>query len=478
MRRSSTLVVLALLATAAFPAVASADHDLVVGFEDIGELPPDSAADADPIGPWDGFVDARDDEDRTSVIRGFLGDGVRVDIPAYTHRGAGGILRMDPTYDEAWFRYYLRLDQWNATSSGKLPGLAGLYSASARGCIPPSDSSPGWSARTMFEATGTEGAREGQVRLGTYLYHLDQAGTCGDQILWQPGVIQQGRWYCIEGRVRMNTPGERNGRVDAWVDGIQALSWPGVAFREAGDEDIGVRHLWANVYFGGSVVNPTDLRASIDQMVFSHGRRVGCLDAFTDDDSSPHEPDLTELYARGVFLGCGTRLACPEETITRGEMAALLRRALRLPPGPQVFTDTAEHFAVADISALAAAGITRGCTPTRFCPDEPVTRAEMAVFLDRAFGLAGAGDFFDDDDGHWAEASIDALAASGVTRGCAETAFCPDVPVTRAQMATFLRRALGYELPAVGLASDGRLGELVTDAFVDDSAEPAPLIDR
>lgn len=476
MRTRTALFLLAMLFMALMPASALADHDIVVGFDDVGEIPD---GETEPIGPWDGFVDARDDADRTDLIRGFVSNGVRVTIPAYTHRGIGGILRMDPNTDEGWYRYYLRLDQWNATSSGKLPGLSGLYSTSGRGCIPSSEASPGWSARTMFEATGTEGAGDGEVRLGTYLYHLDQGGTCGDQILWQPGVIQQDRWYCIEGHVRMNTPGQNDGLVDAWVDRVPTLRWPDVAFRRVGEEDIGVRHLWANIYFGGTVVNPTDLRVSIDEIEFSHTGRIGCIDPFTDDNTSIHEPDLDELYTRGVLFGCGDRLACPRATITRGEMAALLARALALASGPAVFSDVGGHFAEADIGALAAAGITRGCTSTRFCPDEPVTRGQMAAFLTRAFDLTPGEDAFFDDDGHWAEASIDALAASGITKGCDDDAYCPDALVTREQMATFLRRALGYELPpaTVGYASAERVGILVEGGFGDDTGEPAPVLD-
>ncbi len=472
----TALLLAAVVLLAVLPTAALADHDIVVDFDDVGEIP---EGETDPIGPWDDFVDARDDADRTNLIRGYVQDGARVTIPAYTHRGTGGILRMDPNTDEGWFRYYLRLDQWNATSSGKLPGLAGLYSSSARGCIPSSEASPGWSARTMFEATGTEGASSGEVRLGTYLYHLDQAGTCGDQILWQPGVIQQDRWYCVEGHVRMNTPGQNDGQVDAWVDRVPTLRWPDVAFRRVGEEGIGVRHLWVNFYFGGSVVNPTDLTATIDEIEFSHTGRIGCVDPFTDDNTSVHEPDLDELFARGVLFGCGDRLACPRSTITRGEMAALLTRALQLPPTDAVFTDVDDHFAEADIGALAAAGITKGCTATRFCPDESVTRGQMAAFLTRAFDLTAGENAFFDDEGHWAELSIDALAASGITKGCDDGAYCPDAPVTREQMATFLRRAMGFELPpaTVGYASDERIGIQVEGGFGDDTEEPAPVLD-
>ncbi len=451
---------------------ALAEHRLVVDFED-PDLYDDDPED-DPA--WPEFIDVRDDDERSLEIRGFLGSGMQVFIPEYTHRGAGGLLRFDPTPDEAWYRYYLRLDWWNATSSGKLPGPAGLYGSSGRGCIPSSPSNPGWSARTLFEATEDAGPVEGRVQLGTYLYHLDQAGTCGDQIHWEPGLVEQNRWYCVEGRVRMNTPGADDGRVDAWIDGRQVLAWPGVAFRRSG-EDIGVRHFWFDIYFGGRVVNPTTLWSSYDQLVVSHEGRVGCLEPFLDDDTSAHEADLAELHARSIWYGCGERLACPMQLLTRGEMAALLTRALGLPAGADAFDDDDGHFAEHTIDALAAAGITKGCGVRTFCPDDPISRGEMAVFLQRAFLLPDGPDVFEDDDGHFAEAAINAVAAAGITKGCDGGGFCPNDLLPREQAATLLRRSLGFNLPPATLAVAGpaeRIGTLAP-ATLDDDEEPLPL---
>lgn len=102
-----------------------------------------------------------------------------------------------------------------------------------------------------------------------------------------------------------------------------------------------------------------------------------------------------------------------------------------------------------DICWLAAEGITRGCNPpanTRFCPDDRVKRGQMAAFLVRALDLTQTGPAFSDTGGNTFESDISRLAAAGITRGCnppANTQFCPDQPVTRGQMAAFLRRALG-----------------------------------
>ena len=93
---------------------------------------------------------------------------------------------------------------------------------------------------------------------------------------------------------------------------------------------------------------------------------------------------------------------------------------------------------------LAELGVTTGCAtePLRFCPNRPVTRAQMATFLVRAFNLQpGPSAGFADTSGTH-ESNINAIAAVGITTGCSTgpPRYCPDKPVTRAQMATFLAR--------------------------------------
>jgi len=107
---------------------------------------------------------------------------------------------------------------------------------------------------------------------------------------------------------------------------------------------------------------------------------------------------------------------------------------------------------------LAGVGITKGCNPpanTMFCPDDFVTRAQMAGFLVRAFHYqkAGPGGFFADTVGNTFEKDIDRLRVAGVTKGCdppANSLYCPGDLVTRAQMAAFLVRAFGFEKAGSG----------------------------
>ena len=186
------------------------------------------------------------------------------------------------------------------------------------------------------------------------------------------------------------------------------------------------------------------------------------LGHFSDDDGSVHEPALDALAAQGVLagMGCGDGLICPHEPLKRWEMAVWLVRVLDgadpAPVNSSRFEDVdAGRWSAPFVDRLAALDVTAGCAnePARFCPEGGVTRAQMATFLTRAFELETAppAGFVDVDAGGVHSANIDALAGAGITSGCSRDplGFCPAQVVTRAEMATFLARALGLiELPA------------------------------
>lgn len=150
---------------------------------------------------------------------------------------------------------------------------------------------------------------------------------------------------------------------------------------------------------------------------------------------------------------CGSGRFCPDEPIDRWAMAVWLVRAVDgREPSPIAgsrFADVdGRRWRVAHVERLAELGITVGCAtgPARFCPDDPVTRAQMATFLTRAFAFEAApAAGFTDTGGNLHAARIDALAAAGIAGDCATDPlrYCPREAVTRAQMATFLARALG-----------------------------------
>jgi len=174
---------------------------------------------------------------------------------------------------------------------------------------------------------------------------------------------------------------------------------------------------------------------------------------FEDDNGNVHEGNIEAIAAEGITKGCNPPADdryCPSSNVTRGQMAAFLNRALGLAPaGTDYFTDDAGTVFEADINAVAAAGITKGCNPPAndlFCPNASVTREQMAAFLDRAFGYpATATDYFTDDESSIFQGSINSIAAAGVTAGCnppANDHFCPTALVKRDQMASFFARAL------------------------------------
>ena len=159
------------------------------------------------------------------------------------------------------------------------------------------------------------------------------------------------------------------------------------------------------------------------------------------------------LTVDGVLgdTGCGPGLFCPGDPIPRWMMAVWLVRVVDghdpEPAGASRFVDVdASQWWATHVERLADLGITVGCVsePAQYCPDDPVTRAQMATFLNRAFHLDPAiPSGFDDTDGSVHEAAIDALHAAGITQGCSAEPlrFCPDRATTRGQMALFLERA-------------------------------------
>ena len=122
-----------------------------------------------------------------------------------------------------------------------------------------------------------------------------------------------------------------------------------------------------------------------------------------------------------------------------------------LPAATGMFSDVPTNFWAAKyIEELARQGITSGCVEGLYCPDKVVTRAQMAVFLlltkhgTDFVPPAPTGVFSDVPTDYWAAKWIEELAREGITSGCGAGVFCPAKGVTRAQMAVFMDAAFGY----------------------------------
>ena len=166
--------------------------------------------------------------------------------------------------------------------------------------------------------------------------------------------------------------------------------------------------------------------------------------------------EIGKLSARGITVGCGGGNYCPNDPVTRQEMAAFIMRSKGEfnPPMPlsQRFTDVpAGNTFYNFIDRLAVLGITQGCNPptnTMYCPGSAVTREQMAAFLIRGLGEFSPPDpasqrFNDVPPANVFYNFIDRLAALNITLGCTpdHMFYCPGNAVTRGEMAAFLVRA-------------------------------------
>lgn len=165
---------------------------------------------------------------------------------------------------------------------------------------------------------------------------------------------------------------------------------------------------------------------------------------------------IETLYRNSITSGCATSPLqyCPNKNVTRAELAVFLLRGMHgssyTPPAVGTSTGFSDvptsHWAAVWIKQLAVEGVTGGCGGGKFCPNNYVTRAEMAVFLLRgAHGssyappaVGSSTGFSDVPTTHWAAAWIKQLAAEGVTSGCGGGKYCPNSLVTRAEMAVFI----------------------------------------
>ena len=171
-------------------------------------------------------------------------------------------------------------------------------------------------------------------------------------------------------------------------------------------------------------------------------------------DDAFYAVPVAELAADGVFVGteCDEGSFCPDDSLDRKTMAVWTVRVLDGADPAAVsstrFSDVeAGSFSAPFIERMAELGVTAGCGDgSGFCPEGAVSRAQMAVFLTRAFALGAGPDpgFVDVPGGAWYFKQLTALAASGITKGCADDPpmFCLGRDTSRAEMATFLYRAL------------------------------------
>lgn len=178
------------------------------------------------------------------------------------------------------------------------------------------------------------------------------------------------------------------------------------------------------------------------------------------EDTAGHwaEADINHLAELGILSLYPTSLFGPEERVTRLEAAAMVARALNLAPAsdPPPFTDAGEipDWALPKVAAAAKAGIIKGMPDGSFAPNRPISRAEMAVMMTRALAYAGLdttpGENRFTDGGEipeWALQEVLAAARHGLITGYPDSSFRAASSATRAEAVTVLRRLLNLVSP-------------------------------
>ncbi len=194
--------------------------------------------------------------------------GLSVTVRRGQHDGASYQYELKPEPEDYYARYRIWFDpsyrRSGGTLIGKLPGFAATYGRCGWGGRRADGSC--WSAR-LFPYQASNG-----IALGYYLYHMDM-GQWGDDNRRWPGTLAYSQWHCVEQHVKLNTPGQANGLLEAWVNGTSVYRATNVRFRNTPTAK--VQAFWWDIYVGGSWVAEQDMTVKFDQVAVGP-QRLGC----------------------------------------------------------------------------------------------------------------------------------------------------------------------------------------------------------
>jgi hypothetical protein len=337
-------------------------------------------------------------------------------------------------------------DQPGATALGSTTDSV-LIDGVARGSVGPfvvyEPTPPAGTAAFQIEitsSTSTTAAMAGGLDLSFDASYVDDNGTpadTSDDLRYYPGTVHNPNTFPVTDPLVVLTAYNATGDVGEVMSDAPAGPIPAggdAPFSIGIAADFGPNFTMSKVKFTADAFNANDTT-----------KVVTSWDNYFDDLlGSTFRGDIVWLAEQDITRGCSPGKYCPNASVTRGQMASFLVRALGLPSTTtDFFTDDDGTTHEVDINRLRAANITTGCAPGLYCPADDVSRGQMASFLARAFDLpATATDYFTDDTGTTHEGNINRIAAAGITTGCTATTYCPKADVTRGQMAAFLRRAL------------------------------------
>ncbi|MEG6616818.1 S-layer homology domain-containing protein [Peptococcaceae bacterium 1198_IL3148] len=186
-----------------------------------------------------------------------------------------------------------------------------------------------------------------------------------------------------------------------------------------------------------------------DFAVLQRNKQPSTFSDVNSDSFGWAEKPIQYLSIKGVVSGGGDNLFHPEQVVTRAEFVSMLARALQLQTDTVTtkFSDVdPNHWCAAEISAAVEAGLISGYHDGTFRPDNPVTREQLAVFLNRVLGLKPLNqqlDFADQADiAPWAWDSVWVAANNQLVMGYADGTFKPKDTANRAETAVFIYRLL------------------------------------
>jgi len=203
--------------------------------EDFGDMP-----------TWNNGLD----EGRATIVEESGAHFLRVTYPAgqFGPKDAGVqfVVSLPQGQDEVFLSYRVRFGQgFQFVKGGKLPGMVG--GTSPTGCLTTlSEVEGGFSARMMWRRNGAA------VQL---MYTSALVDLCGDDFPYMLGGAAArfvpGLWQQVFHHLRMNTPGQADGVIQAWLGGRLALDRHDVAFRGPA-HDFMIDALYFSTFFGGS----------------------------------------------------------------------------------------------------------------------------------------------------------------------------------------------------------------------------------
>jgi hypothetical protein len=196
----------------------------------------------------------------------------------------------------------------------------------------------------------------------------------------------------------------------------------------------------------------------------SQGRDFHIGDSFSDVFRiSPYYRFVETIFHHQITAGCTPGAYCPTNPVSREQMSVFVLVAKQgagyQPPPcvpPNIFNDVPETSPYCKfVEELSRRQVVSGCGGGNFCPTDPVTREQMAVFVLRTLGgfqftpPACTVPLFADVPASSPFCKfVEEMSRRQITSGCGPGIYCPTQAVTREQMAVFLSTAFGlYFVP-------------------------------